>query len=155
MEGGDILALLLKDCTMHKEGLDRYDDMPRAMKAYLKNYGMHFNKKACDFAVSLMKRQNRNTGEMEKIQPYTKDMVEDLMRSQGVMLQHDVLYDKVYVANMCKADFLGSSVIDEARLVLYVRDVLDDGDANDGTVFNRWYADMVRNGEPIEWEDLL
>lgn len=140
---------------MHREGLDRYDDMPKSMKAYLKNYGMHFNKKACDFAVNRMKRTNRNNGELEKISPYTKDMVEDLLRSQGITLNNDVMYDKVYVANVCKAKFLGSSVIDEARVAMYVRDVLDDAGSNDGTVFNGWYAEMVRNGEPIEWEDFL
>ena len=40
-------------------------------------------------------------------------------------------------------------------LALYVKDVIDDRDAYDGVVFNRWYADMTRKGLPIEWEDML
>lgn len=32
------------------------------MEAYLSNFGWHFNKKMCDFAVSLMKKINPATG---------------------------------------------------------------------------------------------
>lgn len=38
---------------------------------------------------------------------------------------------------------------------MYVRDVCDDADAGDGVTMRRWYATMVANGEPVEWEDLL
>ena len=34
-------------------------------------------------------------------------------------------------------------------------DYVDDEDQADGFIFNRWYADMVRKGMPIEWNDLL
>jgi hypothetical protein len=56
---------------------------------------------------------------------------------------------------MCKADFLGSSIKDEEHLALYVKDVIEDVDGYDGLVFNRWYADMVRKGIPIDWEEML
>lgn len=65
------------------------------------------------------------------------------------------MYDYVYVANMCKADFLGSSVVDENHLAKYVKDVIDDADAYDGIVFNRWYADMCRKGIAIDWENMI
>ena len=52
-------------------------------------------------------------------------------------------------------DFMGSSITDEKHLALYVKDVIDDKDGYDGIVFNRWYADTVRKGIPIEWEDML
>lgn len=70
-------------------------------------------------------------------------------------LENNTLYDYVYVANMCKADFLGSSVPDEGHLCKYVKDVIDDVDAYDGIVFNRWYADMCRSGVPIDWEEMI
>ena len=63
--------------------------------------------------------------------------------------------EAVYVANMCKADFLGSSIIDEGHLALYVKDVIDDVDGYDGLVFNRWYADTVRKGIPVDWSEVL
>jgi hypothetical protein len=28
-------------------------------------------------------------------------------------------------------------------------------DGYDGIVFNRWYADMVKTGVPIEWDEML
>ena len=40
-------------------------------------------------------------------------------------------------------------------LAQFVKDYIDDEDAADGFVFNRWYADTVRAGIPIPWEDLL
>lgn len=46
---------------MRRESLDIYDERPREMKAYLSNLGWHFNKKMCDFAVSLMKKVNSAT----------------------------------------------------------------------------------------------
>jgi hypothetical protein len=56
---------------------------------------------------------------------------------------------------MCKADFLGSSIKDERHLALYIKDVIDDVDAEDGLVFNRWYADMSYTGIAIDWEEML
>lgn len=73
----------------------------------------------------------------------------------GSKLENNTLYDYVYVANMCKADFLGSSVPDEGHLCKYIKDVIDDVDAYDGIVFNRWYADMCRSGVPIDWEEMI
>jgi hypothetical protein len=56
---------------------------------------------------------------------------------------------------MCKADFLGSSIVDELHLAKYVKDVIDDDDAYDGIVFNRWYADMSYQGIAIDWSEML
>ena len=65
------------------------------------------------------------------------------------------LYDCAYVANMCRADFLGSSITDDKHMAMYVKDVIDDPDAPDGLVFNRWYADMGYCGVAIDWEEML
>jgi len=40
---------------MRRMPLNLNDDRPVSMKRYLKYYGQHFNKKLCEFAVSLMK----------------------------------------------------------------------------------------------------
>ena len=52
-------------------------------------------------------------------------------------LKRNKLYDAVYVANMCQADFLGKSVPTEDHLCKYVKDVIDDADAEEGYAFNR------------------
>lgn len=34
-----------------------YDEFPSGMKAYLSQYGWHFSKAMCDFAVSMMEKK--------------------------------------------------------------------------------------------------
>ena len=138
---------------MERVNFTQYDVYPEAMLIYMRNYGPHFNKKLCDFAVSKMKR-NIN-GKMQKIQPVSREELKNLMSMNGFVLENDQLYDSVYVANMCKADFLNSSIIDEVHMLKYVKDVIDDPDAVDGLVFNRWYADMCYMGIAIDWEEML
>jgi hypothetical protein len=127
-------------------GLDIYDDRPASMKRYLKYYGQHFNKKLCEFAISKMDHGK---------EPLSKERVDEVLLKQSVKLKHNKLYDYVYVYNMGNNDFLESSIPDEKLLALYVKDVIDDKDGYDGIVFNRWYADMVCLGIPIEWSDML
>ena len=126
--------------------LDFYDDRPASMKRYLKYYGEHFNKKLCDFAVNKM-----NHGKA----PLTKEKIDEILQKHNIKLEHNELNDYVYVYNMGNNDYMGSSIVDEKHLAMYVKDVIDDKDGYDGIVFNRWYADMVIQGIPIEWEDML
>lgn len=136
---------------MVRESLDNYDVYPEAMINYLRYNGRHFNRKLFEFATSLMK-----TGkDKQPLKVITKKELDEMLKVYGVKLDNSVLYDYIYVANMCKADFLGSSVPDEGHLCKYVKDVIDDVDAYDGVVFNRWYADMCRSGVPIDWENML
>lgn len=138
-----------------KESLDIYDVLPEDMINYLRHNGRHFNKKLCDFAVSKMKTTHPSTGEVVKLVIINKENLDNLLKTYKIKLENNELYDYVYVANMCKADFFGSSVPDDQHLCKYVKDVIDDIDGYDGIVFNRWYADMCRKGVPISWEDML
>lgn len=138
-----------------KQPLDIYDDLPEGMRAYLQHYGWHFNRKACEYAVSLMRKKNPATGKMERIEPYTKEQVDELLRKNNVSIEDTRNYDYVFAANMCKADYLKSSVPDELHLALYVKDVIDDPDAEDGVTMRRWYATMVANGEMVDWAEIL
>jgi hypothetical protein len=61
----------------------------------------------------------------------------------------------VFVANMCKADYVGSSITDDKHVALYIKDTIDDEDAADGTTMRRWYATMVANGVMVDWDDSL
>ena len=56
---------------------------------------------------------------------------------------------------MCTNDFLGKSVPDEKHLAMYVKDLLDDPDAEEGFVFNRFYADTMFMNNPIDWEEMV
>lgn len=140
---------------MKKTPLDVYDDIPRDMRAYLQHYGWHFSKRACEYAVGMMKKKNPASTKIEKIEPYTKEQVEDILTKHGVTIEDTSNYDYVFIANMCKADFFKSSVPDEPHLALYVKDVLDDPDAADGVTMRRWYATMVANGVGVDWSAML
>ena len=107
---------------------------------------MHFNKKLCEFAVSKMKH-----GKL----PVPKETVDSILKKHEITLEYNELYDYVYVYNMGNNDFLWSSIPDEAHLALYVKDVIDDKDGYDGIVFNRWYADTVVSGIPIDWNEMI
>lgn len=134
---------------MYRESIDVYDELPQDMILYLKHYGRHFNKYLCQYATSFMENSNG------KMTPYSKEDVDNLLSVYNINLENDILYDKVFVANMAKSDYLGSSIADESYLAKYIKDVLDDVDEHDGVAFNRWYADCCRKGIPINWSDII
>jgi hypothetical protein len=138
---------------MNRSNLTQYDEYPREMLIYLRNYGPHFNRKLYEFAVSNMTQLVK--GKEQPVTPYTREETNQILSGYGVEVKNAQLYDAAYVASMCRADFLGSSIIDEHHVALYIKDVLDDVDAPDGLVFNRWYADMCYCGIPVNWEDML
>ena len=139
---------------MERASLSQYEEYPREMLAYMRHYGPHVNRKMFEFAVSQMTYEDED-GKEKSVTPYTKDEISNLLSMHGVEVRRNQLYDAAYVATMCKADFLGSSIKDEKHLALYVKDVIDDIDAPDGLVFNRWYADMCYKGIAIDWEAML
>ena len=138
---------------MTNTDLTQYDIKPESMINYLRYNGPHFNKKLLDFAVGKMTKKVGNTE--QKITPVVKETMDALLSKNSITLENNQLYDYLYVANMCKADFLGSSVIDDRHMALYIKDVIDDVDGYDGIVFNRWYADMCRKGIVINWEEMI
>lgn len=130
--------------------LDTYDTMPSGMKEYLSYYGWHFNKKLSDFAASKMKRQGGI-----KIAPYTKEQLEALMKAHNIEVKQAKGYDCVFVANMAKADYLGSSITDEIHLLKFVKDYIDDPDGYEGLPMTRFFAYVIGSGNVIDWEDML
>lgn len=138
---------------MYHKNMGSYDSIPEGMKYYINNYGCHFNKRLCEEAVSRM--YTKTGGKKEYIEPYDKQQVEELLKTYDIKVKRNKLYDHVYVANMCQADYLGKSVPDEQHLAMFVRDMLDDPDAEEGFVFNRFIADCYYMNQPVEWEDVI
>lgn len=132
--------------------LDYRDKFPEGMEEYLSMNGWHFNRKMCEWASSKMYKDVN--GKKEYIQPYTKERFDEVCKMYGARVDAKG-YDHIYIANMCKADFLGKSVVDEVHLVQYVKDVVEDPDGYDGMPFTRFYADCIGSGTPIPWEDML
>lgn len=130
--------------------LDDRTGYPSGMEEYLSMYGWHFSKKMCKWAVSRMYKEDGNP-----IEPITRDFFDDLKHSYDIKISGAVGYDDVYIANMCKADFLGDAVPDEEHLIRYVKNVIEDPDAYEGMPFTRFYADCIGSGTPIMWEDMI
>ena len=129
--------------------------MPAEMKAYLRNYGYSFSKKACEYAVSYMKKETKSSGKMEKIEPYSREMAEELLEKYGVKLENNIGYNFVYVLNMSLADYWKVSIDDEEHLAKHVKAIIDDVDDNPDNLFRMWIAKMDGNSIPIPWEDIL
>lgn len=136
---------------MHRrENFTAYEIMPEDLAIYMSHNGPHFNKAACDFAVEQM-----FTEDEKELKGFTKEQVNGLLQSYGVKVKNNKLYDAVYVANMCKADYLGDSVPTEEHLAKYIKNTLDDPDGMEGLTFNRWIADMKWLGIPIPWDEFI
>ena len=117
---------------------------------YLKQHGRHFTKQLCDFAVSMMENDKGS------ITPFTKEEIDQKLQATNTTLEYNELYDYVYVANMCKADFLGEAVPDDdIHLCKYIKGVIDDPDGYDGQVFDRWISDIDGMRIPIKWSEFI
>ena len=149
--------LKLKKMKHEKTPLDTFEleFMPMEMKAYLRNNGFAFSKKACEFAVGLLRKENPATKKEEKIEPWTKDQVEDLLKKHNIVLENNIGYNHVYAANMLKADKFKSSIPDEQHLAMGVKDIIDDVDASPRLLFKQWITHMDDSGIPIDWEEIL
>ena len=139
---------------MHRENFTAYETMPEELAIYLSHNGPHFNRKACIFAVEQMYKLD-NEGDEEEITPIPKKEVDALLSTYGIKIKNNKLYDATYLANMVKADYLGSSIPSEDYMARWIKDTLDDPDGIEGLTFNRWIADMKWLGIPIPWEDFL
>jgi hypothetical protein len=89
------------------------------------------------------------------LESLSKETVDKLLEINKVRLDNNVGYDYVFVANMCKADYYGSSITDDRHVALFIKDTIDDEDAADGTTMRRRYATMVANGVMVDWDDSL
>lgn len=119
-------------------------------RKYQRLYGPHFTKELCSFAVSLMEDKNGH------ITPITKQQLEEKLKAQNITLEYNQLYDAVYVANMCKADYIGDAVPDnDYNLCMYVKKTIDDPDGYDGQPFNRWMSDIEGMHIPVDWSEFV
>ena len=125
------------------------------MREYLSYYGWHFSKRMCDWAVSCMKIRDEATGKAKKLEPWSRQEVEDMLKRNGVTIERDKGYDCVYTANMLKSDFYKKSIADEAHLCQHIKLYMDDVDGYEGLPFTRFVADCMGGGNPIMWEDML
>ena len=77
------------------------------------------------------------------------------MKAHNIEIKNAQGYDCVFVANMVKADYFGSSIPNEQYLLKFIKDYIDDPDGYDGLPMTRFYADVIGKGVVINWEDMI
>lgn len=130
-------------------------DLPADMRRYIRHFGLHFNHKLYEYAVSNMERKIKGSERTEKMKPVEKSKFDEIMKKYSIELLYDEGYDGVFVWSMAMSDFFESSLPTEKEVALYVKDYVDDIDQMDGFIFNRWIADMYFKGRTIEWDDFI
>ena len=134
--------------------LDARDQFPSGMEEYLSHYGWHFSKAMCEWACPKMYKTDA-AGKRNYITPWSKEEVDSLLKKYNINLTNKISYDYVFAANMCRADYMGSSITDEQHIALFIKDYVDDKDGYLELPFTRFYADCVGSGCPINWGDML
>ncbi len=138
-----------------EQRLDTYSKFPSGMREYIDAYGWHFSKKMCEWAISKMRYKDEATGKEKKVEPWSKEDVDEMLKKNNITLEHDMAYDACYVANMLKADFYKKSIPDEMRLCLHIKLYLDDIDGDPCRAFDEFLATCIGKGIPIIWQDML
>lgn len=140
----------------NRVALDLYDEeIPEGMRKYLQHYGWHFTRKACEFAIGLIRKKNAATGKMEKVEYMAKEQVDTMLTKAGITLENNYDYDYVFLANLGKATLFKSSVADEQHLAMYVKDIIDNENIGDGEIMRQWDASMTARGIPVDWYEML
>lgn len=121
-----------------------------SFEEYVDQFGLHFNKKLYEWAVSMM--TDRTGG---NVPPMSKEQVSEWMRNNGVSLKNDKGHDAAYVRAMLYADCWGSSYTTDKQLALGVKDFLDDPDGTRTKAFDHFVVDMRSKGEPIFWDEVM
>ncbi len=133
------------------ERLDYYDITPMGMDAYMASHGRHFSKPLLEWAVSMMRDRKGN-----KVQAPEKKVLDDKLNAYGITIERNSgYYDPLYVWCMAKSDYYGSSISDEAHLVQFVKDYIDDKDGNPTRAFDEFYINCIAKGIDIPWADVI
>lgn len=122
-----------------------------AFEEYVDQYGLHFNKRLYEWAVSMMKDRN---GERVAT-PMTKEQVDEFLRNNGVTVKNNKGWDVPYVYHMRKSDSFGGSLTTDKQLAMAVAEYQDDKDGNPCQAFDDFVVNCRAKGEPIFWEDFL
>lgn len=130
------------------------DDMPRAMRRYLKYFGWHFNKQSYEFAASLMWKESAD-GKKERVEPLLKEQVDELLKANNITLDTRGNWDYMYWAMQCKADLMPDAIEDAKHHALYVKRMTEDVDVTDEAAFRVWYIKTVGSGIGIPFDDFL
>jgi hypothetical protein len=102
-----------------------------------------------------MEKEDKVTGLTKKVTPMKLEELKPILEKHKIEIESNDWYDALYLANMVKADFWGSSIEDEEHMAKYIEDVLCDVDGYEGIVFSRFLADCSAKGCVIFWDMMI
>lgn len=115
----------------------------------------HFSKRMAEWAISMMEREDPTTGKMKPVAKTPLEDVEELLRTNGVKIDEECIYDAWYLYHMVMADYYGSSIEDKVHVAKYIKDTLCDPDGCPEMVFACFRAKCDVKDIPIHWERYL
>lgn len=131
--------------------LDYYDITPKGMDAYMASHGRHFSKPMLEWAVGMMRDR---TG--KKVTLPDKKQLDNILSAHNVSIERgEGFYDPLYVWCMARADYFGSSIVDDLHMARYMKDYIDDPDGYGTRAFDEFYIKCVAKGIDIPWEDII
>lgn len=130
------------------------DEYPRSMRAYLANYGWHFNKPAFEYAASLMWKTDES-GKRQKVEAVKKEDIDKILKDNKVEIENQGSWDYMYWAQQAKADLMPDVIEDDKHYAKYIKRMTDDPDVPDDVTMRIWYAKMVASGKGIPFEEFL
>lgn len=122
---------------------------------YMDRYKGHFSRRLAEWAISMMEKKDPVSGKPKPITPYSIEEVEQMTQAFRRQIGEESIYDAWYLANMCKADYLGSSVIDKDHVALFIKDTICDPDGEPQMVLACFRAKCDVKRISIHWERML
>lgn len=138
---------------MTRSRLDLRDKMPAGMEEYLSFNGWHFNKKLCEWAISLLRKKSND--KLCRLKVIPKEEIKEQFEKHDIKIENCVGYDVMYVYHLILSRYYESSLHNDQDLLQAVKDYIDDPNGYDGLPLTRFYADCIGSGRPIMWEDMI
>lgn len=90
-----------------------------------------------------------------KLIPWSPKEIMEVADKAEVKVDHEYVYDFLYVCNMAKADYFEDSLKTAEDCIKWAEDYLDDPDGYEGKPFCRWMTDMWNLDIEIDWDDFI
>ena len=71
-------------------GLHYFMDLPSDMKRYIRHFGLHFNSRLYEFAVSKMERKIKGSDRTERMKPIDKSKFEELLKKYNIKTEREL-----------------------------------------------------------------
>jgi len=118
---------------------------------YMEAYQGHFSRKLASWAIGNMEIEDPVTKQTKPVTMRSVDDVMEILRTNGVEIADESIFDAWYLYMMTIADYPKSLATDKQR-AQYVEETICDPDGEPTNVLACFAAKMCNAGIPIHWE---